>query len=140
MNAREAMTDLVRRHNLQIEELTERQLIEALIQAKGDFLRYVVLEDSPDHTVAQQVIYLPGREAREWENKYYTLRKACEELSELWNEVAMLHDIAGGSRVAGGPRADCAADLKKILQGNYSPIETIEEGYGGGRSNSERGE
>ena len=61
--------EFVRKHQLAVESLTEKQLAQAIRQAvsSGDFVRHV----RPDG--AQSVVYLPGREVEELRAKYHEL-------------------------------------------------------------------
>ncbi len=67
--------DLVRRHNLAVNDLTETQLAEAIRQAMPDFRRYV-------HANKQSVVYLPGYEAERWKAKCAELQSGLEQIQE----------------------------------------------------------
>jgi hypothetical protein len=67
--------DLVRRHNLAVNDLTETQLAEAIRQALPDFRRYV-------HANKQSVVYLPGQEAERWKAKCAELQSGLEQIQE----------------------------------------------------------
>ena len=58
--------DLIRRHNLAVNDLTEKQLAEAIRQAMPDFRRHV-------HANSQTVTYLPGSDAERWKSLYHEL-------------------------------------------------------------------
>lgn len=62
--------ELVRKHHLAVDILTEHQVADAIRQAIecGDFVRNVVCGSG-----AQSVMYLPGRGLEEIRNKYYEL-------------------------------------------------------------------
>ena len=64
-------SEFVRKHHLAVEDLTERQLAEAIRQAIPDFRRNI-------HADKQSVIYLPGSEADRWKNLYHKLLMAVE--------------------------------------------------------------
>jgi hypothetical protein len=67
--------NLVRRHNLAVNDLTETQLAEAIRQAMPDFRRYI-------HANAQSVVYLPSSEAEKWRSLYHELLWAVESVHE----------------------------------------------------------
>lgn len=67
--------DLVRRHNLATNDLTETQLAEAIRQAMPDFRRHV-------HVTGQAVVYIPGMEADRWKALYHELLWSVESVHE----------------------------------------------------------
>ncbi len=71
------LDDLIRTHNIAIENLTKDQLAEALRQAIacGDFTRLVVAGSN-----AQSVMYLPYAREQELESKIAALEHAIEDL------------------------------------------------------------
>lgn len=68
---------LVRKHNLAVEALTEKQLIEAIRQAiaSGDFQRLVVTTGGG----AQQVVYIPFAEQARLQARIRELEEQCKE-------------------------------------------------------------
>lgn len=77
----EIVLQLVQKHNLAVEGLTELQLAEAIRQAiqSGDFMRYVVIHKREQK---QCVTYLPWQECERIRDLY----------SELINSVASKHE------------------------------------------------
>lgn len=71
----EATARIVRENNLRIDQLTEAQCTEAIIQAFqcGDFKRLVRVEDR-----AQQVVYIPFSEAKELESYLERIQDALD--------------------------------------------------------------
>jgi hypothetical protein len=67
--------EFIKKHQIAIENLTEHQLAEAIRQAiqSGDFIRYVRQEDS-----AQQIVYVPWREADRLSSLYHEILNAVE--------------------------------------------------------------
>ena len=90
MNIEKEIVELIRKHNLAAENLTEQQLAEVIRQAIacGDFVRYV-----QQNTNAQQVVYLPfAREAQ----LYDQLSETRQQLEKLLHEV--VHKYPGETR------------------------------------------
>jgi hypothetical protein len=63
---------IVKEHRLAVDGLTEKQFVEALEQALPDFTKHVLDRK-------QQVVYIPGLEARKWKDLYHELLWAVEE-------------------------------------------------------------
>lgn len=74
-----ALRDLVRKHSIAVESLTEQQLADVIKQAitSGDFMRNVMHDGS-----SQAITYVPNREASSLRDKY----------NELIYAVATKHD------------------------------------------------
>jgi hypothetical protein len=70
----ELFNAFVRRHQLASNELTEKQLAEAIRQAMPDFTRYVM-------PLGQMVVYLPGQDANRWKNKCDKAESTVEALT-----------------------------------------------------------
>jgi hypothetical protein len=68
--------DLVRRHNLAVNDLTETQLAEAIRQAMPDFRRYV-------HASEQSVVYLPGQEVNRLKERVRELEEQKRKLLSM---------------------------------------------------------
>jgi len=79
---------MIRNHGIAVEQLTERQMADAIKQAikAGDFIRHVRVDNQ-----AQSVTYIPGIGMDELRSKYYELIHAvvvkCE--GETRHETAL---------------------------------------------------
>ncbi len=110
----EATAELVKKHNLAIEQLTERQLAEAICQAllSGDFIKLVNAR-----TGGQQVIYIPF--ARE---------------QQLESEIRMMKPVVEAAKALGEYGPDITAfdvdeliALSKLLDKLYKALKAISE-------------
>lgn len=92
----EIFEKLVDQYNLAAENLTREQLAEALRQAMPDFVRYVRAD-------AQQVVYLPGREAERLSNLYHELIFAVERKfdGESRHETALRYIREAEQKISG---------------------------------------
>lgn len=99
-NADSVFLDLVRKHRLAVETLTEQQLAEAIQQAiaSGDFMRHVVADES-----AQSVVYLPWSGVERLRGLYNELLYAVESCheGESRHETALRYIRERESRIEG---------------------------------------
>lgn len=89
-----ALEELVRKHQLAVEELTEQQLAEAICQAIacGDFQRHVAKRRTldPGATDPQCVLYIPFAREQELEAELESLRKRVDGLPADWTKDSSL--------------------------------------------------
>ena len=80
--------ELVEAHNLAVENLTQEQVVEIIIQMikSGDFMRHVYQYDA--HRLVQGVSYIPFREVEELKAK---ITKLHAELDEYYEIAKRLH-------------------------------------------------
>lgn len=75
----------VKEYQIQLEQLTEKQLVEAICQAiaAGDFQRHIArVSSDPAMSIRQQVVYIP----------FYELDRALAKIEELEKQVKDLED------------------------------------------------
>jgi hypothetical protein len=79
----EFLKDVIRRHQIAVEQLTEQQFVEALKQAiaSGDFQRHVRIDDIREP--AQSVVYVPYRDIEALKTELANLKKACERARKI---------------------------------------------------------
>lgn len=100
--------DLIRKHNLAVEALTEQQLAEAIRQAiaAGDFMRHVVTDGR------QAVTYIPWREVERLRSLYNELLYAVERKhdGETRHETALRYIREAESRANSGSACESPND------------------------------
>lgn len=87
-NTNNIFEDIVRKHQIESNNLTESQLAEALKQSIKDFERYVYVD-------GQQVVYIPFKESEKWKTLYHELIYAVSEKfeGETRHETALRYII-----------------------------------------------
>ena len=77
INLEDKVSELVKKHLLAVEQLTEEQLLVVIKQAilAGDFVRYTLQDNS-----AQQIVYLPFHDKQRLQYKVEALQKEIDEL------------------------------------------------------------
>lgn len=85
-NHQKAVASMVSKYNVQIEDLTEKQVAEAIKQAieAGDFQIQIVAGD-PSGMHRQCVLYIPGRGNDELRAANERLKEALRKIEELEN-------------------------------------------------------
>lgn len=102
----ENLAELVRRHNIAVENLTQKQVVEAIKQAieAGDFQKHVnVLHE-------QQVVYVPFAREQELHNKVEVLQAEVKELQRKIEAVGRatghLDELEAAERAIMSAQAD----------------------------------
>lgn len=120
------ISNLVQKHQLAVEDLTERQLAEAIRQAiaSGDFVRNI-LSDGP-----QAVTYIPYRDIEHLKSRYHELlyAVACKFEGETRHETALRYiNEREKARAEVAQLKACAVTVDEIASNQISTIAVVRD-------------
>lgn len=84
-----AVEEVVKQHNIAIENLTREQVVSAFMQAVrcGDFQRQVQIHSGYPPIYGQEVVYTPAREAMDLKFKLDNTRRQLQTIQDSLQEI-----------------------------------------------------